>query len=113
MTIKKEKELKRDEKSNESDLLFNHLFNEIIDSKKPMIVHNGFLDLMHVNLIMIKVFLRFQESLPSTWTEYKRKIHAIFPHLYDNKYLFASSPTLNNMIPQNQTGLQNCFVSMR
>lgn len=48
LIIRKEKEMKKEEAINEQDLLFNHLFKEIIDSKKPMIVHNGFLDLMHV-----------------------------------------------------------------
>lgn len=30
------------------EVLFNKVFEEMVDSRKPLIVHNGFLDLMHV-----------------------------------------------------------------
>jgi len=37
----------------------------------------------------------------------------LFPNIYDNKYLFANSPTLNKMTRQRNTGLESCFTAMR
>jgi hypothetical protein len=60
----------------------------------------------------IQVYLRFHESLPETWSSYKEKVHSMFPCLYDNKYLFANSPTLSYLATQKMTGLENCFTGM-
>lgn len=47
------------------------------------------------------------------WGQYRCKIRESFPYVYDNKYLFASSPILNNLALDKQTGLENCFLGMR
>lgn len=41
----------------ENDKLFNEVVDLMISSKKPLIVHNGYLDLMHVNLISIRYII--------------------------------------------------------
>jgi hypothetical protein len=61
----------------------------------------------------MQVYYRFIEDLPPSWNEYKHKIHAMFPYIYDNKYLFANSPSLNHQVAGKMTGLENCFVAMR
>jgi hypothetical protein len=55
----------------------------------------------------------FLGELPPTWTDYQKNIQKTFPYLYDNKYLFANSPTLNHQAESKMTGLSQCFTAMR
>lgn len=48
--------------------------------QKPIIVHNGMLDLMFM-------YDKFYEPLPETLNEFTEKVHSIFPHIYDTKHL--------------------------
>jgi poly(A)-specific ribonuclease len=48
--------------------------------QKPIITHNGMLDLMFL-------LDKFIEPLPDTVGEFKQKINALFPHIYDTKHL--------------------------
>ena len=54
---------KESEKAGE--MFFNEVIDSIVDSKKPLILHNGFLDMMHI-------YLRFMGDLPATWTDYRK-----------------------------------------
>ena len=78
----------------------------IVASRKPLIVHNGMLDLMHI-------YLRCIDELPPDWSTYRNKVSQLFPYLFDNKYLFANSPTLNSKTDKNITSLSSCFTAMR
>jgi hypothetical protein len=38
-------------------MLFNTVFNEIVASRKPLILHNGFLDMMHVKFKLFRYII--------------------------------------------------------
>ena len=48
--------------------------------KKPVVVHNGMLDLMFL-------YDKFFEPLPETVSEYTTRLHSLLPHIYDTKHL--------------------------
>lgn len=48
--------------------------------KKPIITHNGMLDLMFL-------YNSFFEPLPPSLAEFRLKTNALFPHIYDTKHL--------------------------
>lgn len=61
-----------------SILGFSKLFKEIKKLKKPVIGHNILLDL-------IMIYKQFIKPLPSSYEEFKKEIHEIFPDIYDTK----------------------------
>lgn len=43
----------------EETFFMNEVMDCIVENKLPIIVHNGFLDMMHVNFSLNQIFLRF------------------------------------------------------
>jgi len=65
---------------------FRRIIDLISASRKPLVGHNLFLDLLHS-------FEKFFEELPAEWSSCKEKIHTIFPIVFDTKYIAqAASP---------------------
>ncbi len=65
------------------------------------------------NPIHIQIEYRFRGKLPNKWTGYKERIKRYYPLLYDNKYLFNTSPMLSSLAVGKQTSLESCFLGMR
>lgn len=59
------------------------IFTEILNSKKPMIGHNSFLDLCFY-------YNQFLGELPQTLREFKQEIKETFPFQLDTKYIAES-----------------------
>lgn len=77
----------------EPDKLFNEVINEMISLKKPIIVHNGFLDLMHVLLTTLRSTIDSQKIYPTTGTNTNRKCTASFPTSTITNTSSATHPT--------------------
>ena len=58
-----------------------HLFNQIVKYQKPLILHNGFIDLMFL-------YQSFYLQLPSKMGSFVTNLHQLFPSgIYDTKYI--------------------------
>ena len=59
-------------------------FTRIVDFmsklKKPIISHNGIMDLMFT-------YDKFYQPLPESQTEFKFAINNLFPHIFDTKHM--------------------------
>ena len=64
----------------QDDLGITRLIDLICLLKKPVIVHNGMLDLMFL-------YEKFFEALPETVSEYTARLHTLLPHIYDTKHI--------------------------
>ena len=56
------------------------VINLIAQLEKPLVVHNGILDLMFL-------YNSFMQPLPETVNEFTDAIHELFPHIYDTKHI--------------------------
>ncbi|CAH0554377.1 unnamed protein product [Brassicogethes aeneus] len=73
------------------DLLgFTQVFRHLVKSKKPLIGHNCLLDVM----LLIN---SFECDLPSSFSEFKKLSHSLFPTIYDTKRICFE---LKNLIPE-------------
>jgi poly(A)-specific ribonuclease len=64
---------------------FRRIWNCLTDSKKPLIVHNGFLDLMFS-------MQAFESALPETVEQFKQKVRQLFPGgLFDTRLIAMES----------------------
>lgn len=63
---------------------FMDIIDELIESKKPLITHNGFLDIMHL-------YNKFIGDLPETQSDFKKKFYEHFPQIYDTKFMLNNS----------------------
>jgi len=83
---KKRKELDRldlenERKRNINELLgFTRIFRLLVQFKKPIICHNGFMDFLHL-------YDKFFEPLPDSFDQFKRTLNTMFPLIYDTKHL--------------------------
>ena len=59
---------------------FSRVVKALIDSKKPIVGHNCFLD-------MIKIYNQFYKELPASYKTFKSEIHEAFPSIHDTKFL--------------------------
>ena len=59
---------------------FSRVIKALIESKKPIVGHNCFLDIM-------KIYNQFYKSLPGSYKKFKREIHEAFPSIHDTKFL--------------------------
>lgn len=59
---------------------FTRLFRHLVELRKPIVLHNCILDLM----LMYK---QFHKRLPSSYSTFKSEVHALFPLLYDTKFV--------------------------
>jgi poly(A)-specific ribonuclease len=84
----KELEQKRVNEKNDQfheKLGFRRIFCILVDSKKPLIVHNGTLDLLFT-------LSSFQEDLPEKYQDFKSLVNRLFPVIYDTRYLLEKIP---------------------
>ena len=59
---------------------FRRVWDRLVASRKPLVAHNCMLDFCHL-------FGKLAEPLPHEYSEFKRKLNALFPTIYDTKYL--------------------------
>ncbi|XP_026671379.1 pre-piRNA 3'-exonuclease trimmer-like isoform X2 [Ceratina calcarata] len=59
---------------------FSKVFKLLSACKKPFIGHNMLLDLMFIHQ-------QFYKPLPDSYKQFKSNVHALFPRLYDTKYI--------------------------
>ena len=59
---------------------FSRVVKALIESKKPIVGHNCFLD-------MIKIYNQFYKELPASYKKFKSDIHEAFPSIHDTKFL--------------------------
>ncbi len=71
----------------EDSLGFTRVVDYIAKLKKPVISHNGILDLMFL-------YDKFYRPLPDTHGEFKAGINALFPHIYDTKHMINTRQEL-------------------
>ena len=100
---------KKDQAGLDSDRIDTALwptnFTEIIEYisalKKPLVTHNGLLDILHL-------YNSFIGPLHESQGDFKKEFLANFPALYDTKYLINSS---NILLPEDKisTSLSDCF----
>lgn len=65
---------------------FTIIFQHLAKHQKPLIFHNGLLDLM-------LVYKEFCRNLPHSYEEFKASLHGKFPLIYDTKYIAAKLKT--------------------
>ena len=69
--------------------------------RKPVILHNGIMDLMFL-------YDKFFEPLPATLNQFTTRLNSLFPHVYDTKHLINTKLTLKPLF-QNSQGLSEAF----
>lgn len=84
------KELEAKRQSDKSDqanekIGFRKVFAMLISSQKPLIVHNGLLDIMFT-------ISSFQEDLPEKYSEFKSLVSRLFPSVYDTRFMLEHIP---------------------
>ncbi len=65
----------------------------IADLKKPIITHNGIMDLMFL-------YQAFFGTLPAEVNEFKREIHRLFPSIHDTRHLINARLAIQKELPQ-------------
>ena len=81
---------RKDEESLTEAIGFSKVIQMIIKHQKPIVGHNVLIDLLHT-------FNQFIEPLPNEYKAFKESIHALFPTIYDTKYI-ASSPPFKDLL---------------
>ena len=94
---------RQDKEKKEKDyfdaLGFRHVFNALVESRKPLVGHNLFADLLFT--------LRwFDAPLPDTYQAFRQHLHQLFPCIYDTKYIDGCGAI---GVVQTDTSLQQCF----
>ena len=64
---------------------FRKVFSMLTESKKPLIVHNGMLDIMFT-------LSSFQEDLPEKYLDFKSLVSRLFPTIYDTRFMLEHIP---------------------
>jgi hypothetical protein len=59
---------------------FTRIFRLIVQFKKPLIFHNGFMDILFL-------YEKFYEPLPETFGLFKNRVNNMFPLMYDTKLI--------------------------
>lgn len=77
------------------------ILDYISEAKLPIISHNGIFDLMHL-------YDKFYEPLPEKLEDFKKNMNALFPHIYDTKYMLSNSHLLLESVKKN-TSLRFAF----
>lgn len=86
---------------------FTKVFRLLIQYKKPVIFHCGFMDLMFM-------YEKFHEPLPDSIGEFKHKVNELFPIIYDTKHISFECRRLNKVIKDmyDSTVLENLYISL-
>jgi len=91
------------ENTKNSSSIVSSNFSELVDyislSKKPIVLHNGLLDLSHM-------MDKFLGSFPVDYTHFIKEVKKKFPTIYDTKYIVENSLTLKHFFNGN-SGLEN------
>ncbi|XP_042893459.1 pre-piRNA 3'-exonuclease trimmer-like [Penaeus japonicus] len=61
---------------------FTKIFRYLVDTQKPVVLHNCLLDLM-------LIYKQFHKHLPRSYSTFKSDLHQLFPTIYDTKLLAA------------------------
>ncbi|XP_045122317.1 LOW QUALITY PROTEIN: pre-piRNA 3'-exonuclease trimmer-like [Portunus trituberculatus] len=59
---------------------FTSLFQVLVELQKPVVVHNGLLDLL-------LIYKQFHKRLPASYDLFKSEVHRLFPFIYDTKFV--------------------------
>ena len=78
--------------SSDDPLGFTRVIDYVSKLKKPLIGHNGILDLMFM-------YDKFYRPLPDTQLEFKTAINALFPHIYDTSHMISVRSELKQVFP--------------
>lgn len=90
-------------KSYKSKTYFNNIFKALKDSKKAVIIHNGFIDLAFI-------YSHFVEKLPESYLKYKLSINSIFNQIFDTKIVQEINElSINNCYKRSLGSLFNYF----
>lgn len=71
---------------------FTRVVDFMASLKKPLIGHNGILDLMFL-------YDKFFRPLPDTQTEFKAGVNGLFPHIFDTKHMVNTRQELQQLFP--------------
>lgn len=113
ITKQKRDELNQSENENEIrqmiDMLlgFTKVFRLIVQFKKPLVFHNGFMDLLFM-------YEKFVEPLPETMKEFTRNVNEMFPLIYDTKHISLESKKVMKEMKEmfDSTILDGLFTSL-
>lgn len=86
--IMAELEMKRSKEKSQTyqeKIGFRRVFEMITQAKKPLIVHNGALDILFT-------LSAFQEELPEKYLDFKALVNRLFPIIYDTRLLLEKIP---------------------
>jgi len=78
--------------SGEDSLGFTRIVDFVAKLQKPVISHNGIMDLMFL-------YDKFYQPLPETTGEFKATLHSLFPHIYDTKHMINTRQELQQLFP--------------
>ena len=67
---------------------FSRVIQHISELKKPIVLHNGVFDVMHM-------YDKFLRSLPPTFSEFRESFRESFPYVFDTKYAVTNSVALS------------------
>ena len=65
----------------EDALGFTRIVKLMSSLKKPLICHNGLMDLMFL-------YEKFYNPLPESLADFKAHLNSLYPHIYDTKHMF-------------------------
>ena len=75
------------------DLLgFTRVIELMAKMKKPVISHNGVMDMMFL-------YDKFNRPLPESVDDFTQDVNQIFPHIYDTKHMINSRLYLQTLFP--------------
>lgn len=70
---------------------FRKVIDALVASKKPIIGHNCFLDLLHL-------YHQFISTLPLSYATFKKRLNRLFPAVFDTKQLLHDHPKIQTML---------------
>ncbi len=91
------------EKKTEYDI--GGLVTELLQMKKPLLVHNGSLDLLHI-------YDKFHRALPPCQREYQEGLNSLLPTVIDTKHLVSTSHQLSQ-ITNKESSLQKAYTALK
>ena len=86
----------------ELKLGFTRVIQLLFESGKPLVLHNGLLDLMNI-------YRQFVGPLPETFEQFKMAVSSRFRHIMDTKLLASSQPFSQNL---SRTRLDEIFTDL-
>jgi hypothetical protein len=76
----------------EDNLGFSKVILDLVKLKKPLLFHNGLIDLC-------QIIDKFIEPLPDTFNQFTHTVNKYFPVLYDTKYIIENNASFYNIFP--------------